>query len=151
MWVKKCKNNWRLGRSLSEKERRSLVSTQCEGLAKGGDFAQGHHKATTGLGVDGFHAKLPLDLSDECHERIVMILHEVESAGQWPTNASTTMSFLIPNITTSERPPALLQPWLRGGNGQGPRAQLNGRHNIAWEMFVRSLLAVLNEWVGNRP
>ena len=35
------------------------------------------HKATTGLGVDGFHPKLPLDLSDECHERIVMLLHEV--------------------------------------------------------------------------
>ena len=83
---------------------KNLSPTQCEGLAKGGGFAQGHHQT----GVDGFHPKHPLDLSDECHERIVMLLHEVESAGHWPTNASTTMSFLMPNITTSERSPALL-------------------------------------------
>ena len=60
--------------------------------------------------------------------------------------------FLIPNITTSERSPALL-PTL-ATRWEWPRAasvvEWNGRHNIAWEMFVRSLLAVLNEWVGNR-
>ena len=35
-------------RSLAEKERRSLVSTQCEGLAKGRGFAQGHHQTGSG-------------------------------------------------------------------------------------------------------
>ena len=35
-------------------------------------------KATTGLGVDGFHPKVPLDLSDECCERVFKLLHKVE-------------------------------------------------------------------------
>ena len=45
-------------------------------------------KSTTGVGVDHFHPRVPLDLSDECCGRI---LHKVRVR---PTNASTTFFLL---------------------------------------------------------
>ena len=40
--------------------------------------------------MDGFHPGGSLDLTDECCERILTVLHKVEMAGKWPANASTT-------------------------------------------------------------
>ena len=34
--------------------------------------------------------------SDECCDRVLSILHKVEMAGKWSTNASTTLFFLTP-------------------------------------------------------
>ena len=36
---------------------------------------------TTGVGVDGVHPRVPIDLSDECLGRKLMLLLEVEMAG----------------------------------------------------------------------
>ena len=60
------------------------------------------------MGLDGFHPWVPLDHTDECCERLLSMLDEMEMAGKWPTNASTTLYFLMPKSITSERPIALL-------------------------------------------
>ena len=56
-------------------------------------------------------------------------------AGVWPTNASTTFFFLIPESTTSERPLALLPTFIRWW--EWPRAstvvEWKGRHNVTWD------------------
>ena len=64
--------------------------------------------STTGVGVDGFHPRVLLALSDECCGAIFTLLNKVEMAGLWPTNASSTVFFVILESTTSERPIALL-------------------------------------------
>ena len=38
----------------------------------------------TVLGMDSFHPWVPLDLTDDCCERIFTMLHKVEMAGKWP-------------------------------------------------------------------
>ena len=47
--------------------------------------------AAVGIGVDGFHARVLLDLSDECCRRILKLLHKVEMPWICPTNAWTTL------------------------------------------------------------
>ena len=37
-------------------------------------------KASTGVGVDGFHQRIPMDLSDALCEEMVKCLHEVDRA-----------------------------------------------------------------------
>ena len=49
------------------------------------------------VGVDGFHQRVPLVLSDECSGRILTLLQEVEMAEVWPTTVSTTFFFFIPH------------------------------------------------------
>ena len=73
-------------------------------------------KATTGVGVDGVHPGVPLDLPDERCGGILTLLHEVEIAEGWPTNASTTPFFLIPKGATSQRQRALLFHVSDGGS-----------------------------------
>ena len=51
---------------------------------------------------------VPLDFSAKCCERILPLLHNVEMAGKWQSNAGTTVSFFIPKSTTSPRPIAVL-------------------------------------------
>ena len=65
------------------------------------------HKAKKGVGCDGFHPKVPLDLTEETRGEIVEFVEKVEQSGQWPQQACTTMFFLIPKNVTSERPIAL--------------------------------------------
>ena len=54
------------------------------------------YKATTGVGCDGFHPKVPLELTKETREEIVEFLEKVVQSGKWPQQACTTMFFLIP-------------------------------------------------------
>ena len=40
-----------------------------------------HHKGTAGVGCDGFHPQIPVDLSQEAREEIVKFLEKVEQSG----------------------------------------------------------------------
>ena len=64
------------------------------------------YKAKTGgVGCDGFHPKVLLDLTNETSAEIMV--------GHWPQQACTTMFFLIPKNVTSERPIALMPTLIR--------------------------------------
>ena len=65
-------------------------------------------RQNTGVGYDGFHSQVPLDLTKETRGEIVEFLEKVEQSGKWPQQACTTMFFLIPKNVTSERPIALM-------------------------------------------
>ena len=60
------------------------------------------------MGCDGFHAKVPLDLTKEARGGIVKFFEKVKQSGKWPQQACTTMFFLMPKNGTSERPIALM-------------------------------------------
>ena len=64
------------------------------------------------MGVEGFHPRDLWDLSGECCGRILTLLHKVEMAGVWPANAST-LFFVIPKSTSSDRPIALFATLIR--------------------------------------
>ena len=71
-------------------------------------------KTKTGVGCDGFHPEVPLDLTKETRKEIVEFWEKVEQSGKWPQQTCTTMFFLIPKNVTSERPIALMpttMPW----------------------------------------
>ena len=65
------------------------------------------------MGCDGFHPKVPLDLTKETRGEIVEFLEEVEQSGTWPQQACTTMFFLVPKSVTTERPIALMLTLIR--------------------------------------
>ena len=71
------------------------------------------YKAKTGVGRDGFHPKVPLELTKETREEVLEFLEKVEQSGKWPQQACTTMLFLIPKNVTSERPTALMPKLIR--------------------------------------
>ena len=71
------------------------------------------YKAKIGVGCDGFHPKVPLDLTKETRGKIVEFLEKVEQSGKWPQQACTTMFFLIPKNVTSDRPIALMPTLIR--------------------------------------
>ena len=75
--------------------------------------ASGLYKAKAGVGCDGFHPKVPLDLTRETRKEIVELREKVEQSGKWPQQACTTMFFLIPKNVTSERPIALMPTLIR--------------------------------------
>ena len=58
------------------------------------DKASRLYKAKTGVGCDGFHPKVPLDLTKETRGEIVEFLENVEQSGTWSPQACTTM-FLV--------------------------------------------------------
>ena len=70
------------------------------------------------MGCDGFHAKVPPDLTKETRGEgvefldTVEFLDKVEQSGK-PQQACTTMFFLIPKNVTSERPIALMPTLIR--------------------------------------
>ena len=70
------------------------------------------YKAKTGVGCDGFHPKVPLDLTKETRGEIVEFLEKVEQSGKWRQQACTMMFFLLKNVT-SERPIALMPTLIR--------------------------------------
>ena len=70
-------------------------------------------KAKTGVGCDGFHPEVPLDLTKETRGEIVEFPEKVEESGKWRQHACTTMFFLIPKNVTSERPIALMPTLIR--------------------------------------
>ena len=71
------------------------------------------YKAKTGVGCDGFHSKVPLDLTKETRGEIVEFLEKVEQNRKWPQQACTTMFFLIPKNVKSERPIAFVLTLIR--------------------------------------
>ena len=71
------------------------------------------YKAKTGVGCDGFHPKVPLDLTKETRGEIVEFQEEEEVSGKWRQETCTTMFFLIPKNVTSERPIALMPTLIR--------------------------------------
>ena len=75
--------------------------------------AAGSYKAKTGVGCDGFHPKVPLDLTKETIRELMEFLEKVEQSGRWPQQACTTMFFLIPKNVTSKRPIALMPSMIR--------------------------------------
>ena len=60
------------------------------------DKPSGLCKAITGVGCDGFHPNVPLDLTKETRKEIVEFLEKVEQSGKWQQQACTTMFLLIP-------------------------------------------------------
>ena len=66
-----------------------------------------------GVGCDGFHPKVPLDLTKETRGKVVEFLEKVEQSGRWPQQACTTMFFLTPKNVTIERPIALMPTLIR--------------------------------------
>ena len=77
------------------------------------DKAFGLYKAKTGVRCDGFHPKVPLDLTRETRGESVEFLEKVEQSGKWPQQACTTMFFLIPENVTGEWPIALMPTLIR--------------------------------------
>ena len=71
------------------------------------------YNGKTGVGCDGFHPKVPLDVTKETRGEIVEFLEEVEESAKWPQHACTTIFSLIPKNVTSERPIALLPTLIR--------------------------------------
>ena len=95
------------------------------------------YKAKTGAGCDGFHPRVPLDLTKETRGEIVEFLEKVEQSGKWPQVACTSMLFLIPKNITSERPlalmPTLIHWWdasraIRGGEVAAEVPRCLGRY-----------------------
>ena len=60
------------------------------------------YKTGTGVGCDGFHPKVPLDLTKETRGEILEFLVKVEQSGKWPQQACAPMFFLTPKTVTSE-------------------------------------------------
>ena len=71
------------------------------------------YEAKTGVGCNGVHAKVPLDLTKGTRGTFVEFLEKVDQSGKWPQQACTTMFFLIPVNVTSERPIALMPTLIR--------------------------------------
>ena len=61
------------------------------------------YKAETGVGCDGFHQKVPLNLTKGTRGEIVEFVEKVEQSEKWPQKACTMMFFLIPKNVTSKR------------------------------------------------
>ena len=64
--------------------------------------------AKTGVGSDGIHPKVLLDVTKETRGEIVEFLEKAEQSGRWRQQACTTMFFSVPKNATSERPIARL-------------------------------------------
>ena len=71
------------------------------------------YQGKTGVGCDGLHPKVPLDLTKETRVEVLEPLKSVEQSGRWPQQACTTMFFLIPKNISSERPIALMPMLVR--------------------------------------
>ena len=71
------------------------------------------YKAKTGVGCDGFHPTVLLDLTKETRGGVVEFLEKVAQSGKWPQQACTTTFFLIPKNVTSERPIVLMPTLIR--------------------------------------
>ena len=93
------------------------------------------YKAKTGVWCDGFHSKVPLDVTNETRGEIVEFLEEVEQSAKWPQHACTTIFFLIPKNVTSERPSALLPTLIRWLEALRARevAKWQQKYRVDWD------------------
>ena len=78
------------------------------------------HESTTGVGVDGFHPGVPLDMSDECRGRMLKLLHEWRRRGNGPRMP------VPPSLS-----PTLIRwwEWLTAL----AVAECMGRHSVTWD------------------
>ena len=65
------------------------------------------------MSCDGFHPKVPLDLTRETRGEVVEFLEKVEQCVRWPQQACTTMFCMLPKNVASERPIALVPTMIR--------------------------------------
>ena len=72
-----------------------------------------NYKAQTAVGCDGFHPKVPLDLTRETRGEVEEFLEKVEQCGKRPQQVCTTMFFLISKNATRERPIAPMSTMIR--------------------------------------
>ena len=108
-------------------------------------------KSITGEGVDGFHLRLPLDLSDVCCDGILTLLRKVEMARVWSTDASTALFFLIFGITTSGILIPLLPTLIRWWECQELLLSWNGRDSTSSRgTLVPSMWEVRKDQDGRR-
>ena len=84
-------------------------------MLKEGDFEKASrlYKAKTGVGCDGFHPKVPLNLTREKTGEVVDFLEKVEQRCKWPQQACTTKNILIRKNVTREKPIALMPTLIR--------------------------------------
>ena len=52
------------------------------------------YEAKTGVDCDGFHPKVPLDLTKETRGKVLEFLEKVEQSGRWPQQACPTIFLL---------------------------------------------------------
>ena len=71
------------------------------------------YRAKTGVGCDGLHPKVPLDLTTETRGKVVEFLEKVDQSDRWLQQACTTTFFLIPKNVTSESPMTLMETLIR--------------------------------------
>ena len=92
------------------------------------------YKGKAGVGCDGFHPKVSLDVTKETRGEIVEFL-EVEQSGKWPQQACTTMFFLTPKKVTSERPIALMSTLIRWWEAlRAPEvAKWQQKYRVEWD------------------
>ena len=97
--------------------------------------ASGLYKTKTGVGCDGFHPKVPLDLTKETRKEIAEFQEKVERSGQRPQQGCTTMFFLIPKNVTSGRPIALVPTLIRWWEAlRAPEvAKLPQKYLVEWD------------------
>ena len=92
------------------------------------------YKAKTGVGCEGFHPKVSLDLTKETMGKIVEFLEKVEQSGRWPQQACVTMFFLIPKNVTSERLIALMPTLIRWWEAlRAPEAKCQQKYRVDWD------------------
>ena len=117
-----------VGKHGAQKARGSLGSST-GGWAQTGCGLQEYHGEE---GVDGFHPRVLLGLSEKCCGGRLTPVREVEMAEVWPANASITLFLLIPESTTSARPIALLPTLIRWWEWLRASAvvEWNGRHTV---------------------
>ena len=83
------------------------------------------YKAKTGVGCDGFHPKVSLDLTKETRGEIVEFLEKVERS----------VSFFIPKNVTSERPIALMPAVILWWEAMGAPevAKCQQKYRVDWD------------------
>ena len=108
-------------------------------------------KAKTGVGCDGFHPKVPLNLTKEPRGKIMEFLEKVEQSGKWRQQACTTMFFLIPKNVTSERPMALMPTLIRWWEVlRAPEvAKWQQKYRVDWDAPVCSKRRSSTNSMGN--
>ena len=93
------------------------------------------YKAKIGVGCDGFHPKVPLDLTKETRGEIVEFWEKVEQSGEWLQQACTMRFFLIPKNVTSKRPIALMPTLIRWWEALGAPevAKWHQKYRVDWD------------------
>ena len=110
-------------------------------------------KATTGVGCDGFHPRVPFDLPKESRGEVVKFLQKVEQCGKWPQQACMHDYVFLDPEERHER--ALHRASLLCGQMVGVAACARGeettrRHRVDWDVTEKrngSAEGIAREWL----